>query len=153
MFERHGWSPYLLRFLVWTSKCWINMRYVCVSFVSHDQWGRGIKGGWSGQKCLAMHTIMAAKFKLWKRSSTNSTLTHSILIIAMSQTTVEYIGYDGWYFSDFVFSLTALACDRTAVFRAINLPYDCSYSQPPGLYVDETMENEVLLFLAAKSCV
>ena len=44
-----------------------------------DQWGWGIKGGWSRRKCLAMRTIMAAKFTLRKRSSTNSTLSHSIL--------------------------------------------------------------------------
>ena len=51
--------------------------------------------------CLAIRTIMVAKFKLWKRNSTNSTLTHSIpAVIAMSQ----YSVYDGWYFGDSFFA-------------------------------------------------
>ena len=31
----------------------------------------GYKGGWSGRKCFAIRTNIAAKFKHWKRSSTN----------------------------------------------------------------------------------
>ena len=35
----------------------------------------------AGRKCFAMRTNIAAKFKLWKRTSVYSTLTHSILPI------------------------------------------------------------------------
>ena len=109
----------------------------------------GIKGGWSGRKCLAMRTIMAAKFKLWKRSSTNSTLTHSILSSQCHRRLYSIVFTMGDILATLFFRWAAFVHDRTAVLRTIDMPYDRSYSQAPGLYADDG--KEVLSFLAAKS--
>ena len=88
------------------------------SFLSQDAITEGgvdnVKGGWPGRKCLTMHTIMVANFKLWTRSPTNSMYN---ILPSQCQRWLYCSVYDGWYSCDFLLLLSYLWQHRCMIVR------------------------------------
>ena len=116
------------------------------SFANRDREGRVVRPEVLGHVHNHGSQIQTLKKKLHK-VNTNAQYT----IVAMTQTTIQYSVYDGWYFGNCFFAelrwyaIVRLSFERSTCHTIARTDRHLGCMQ--------STENEILFFLAAKSCV